>query len=270
MSKMTATLRKALSVLLMVTVGSSYCLMTSTAFAQVAPKLTGQLSVRGHVTLNGINALSGATVFSGGQIKTGINSSAIISLGKMGQVDLEPESELTLRLEGSVLGGQLRSGRAIVSVPAGIAVHLATSDGVVVADGRQASVLRVDVTLGNTRVASMRSEAKVTSNNQIEVVAAGHEVSVGTPTQKTGDPCVCVDRNGKEVGRGRLNDKLECECKDKAGAAVWGTGAGEVSTAAWVTLAVVGVGGALVGIISAVAGDTRGPSVIGTLSQFRV
>ena len=59
MSKMTAVIRKALSVILMVTVGSSYCLITSTAFAQVSPKLVGQLSVRGQVTLNGINATSG-------------------------------------------------------------------------------------------------------------------------------------------------------------------------------------------------------------------
>lgn len=70
MSKMTAVMRKALSVILMVTVGGSYCLVTSTAFAQVSPKLVGQLSVRGQVTLNGIHATSGATVFGGGQIKT--------------------------------------------------------------------------------------------------------------------------------------------------------------------------------------------------------
>jgi hypothetical protein len=93
MNKMTGAVRKALSVILMVTVGSSYCLMTSTAFAQVSPKLMGQLSIRGQVAINGINATSGATVFGGNQIKTGTNGAAIISLGKMGQVDLEPDSE---------------------------------------------------------------------------------------------------------------------------------------------------------------------------------
>jgi hypothetical protein len=268
MSKMTATLRKALSVLLMVTVGSSYCLMTSTALAQVAPKLTGQLSVRGQVTLNGINALSGATVFSGGQIKTSVNSSAIISLGKMGQVDLEPESELTLRLENGVLGGQLRSGRATVNAPVGVAVHLATADGLAVADGRQATVLIVDVTSGNTRVASVRSEAKVTVGNQVEVVAAGQEISVGTQINRKGDSCECFDSNGKKTGDGKFNDKGVCECKGRAAGAVV-LGAGTISTAAWVTLIGVGIGGALAGIISAVASDAQGGSVVGPLSNFR-
>jgi hypothetical protein len=261
MSKMTATLRKALSVLLMVTVGSSYGLMTSTAFAQVSPKLAGQLSVRGQVTLNGINVLSGATVFGGGQIKTGVNSSAIISLGKMGQVDLEPESELTLRIESGILGGHLRSGRATISAPTGIAVHLATADGVAVADGKQAAVLTVDVTSGNTRVASVRSEAKVTFGNQIEVVAAGQEVSVGTQINKKGDPCECFDSNGKKIGDGKFNDKGVCECKDRtAGAVVVPSGGLTLGTT--LVLVGLGVGGALAGIISAVAGDTNVQGVV--------
>ncbi len=264
MSKMTATLRKALSVLLMVTVGTSYSLLTSTAFAQVSPKLAGQLSVKGQVTLNGIHALSGATVFGGGQIRTGVNSSAIISLGKMGQVDLEPESELTLRLDAGILGGHLRAGRATVSAPAGIAVHLATADGMAVADGKQPAVLIVDVTSGNTRVASVRSEAKVTAGNQVEVVAAGQEVSVGTQINKKGDPCECFDSQGRKTGDGTFNDKGVCECKDRAAGAVV-LGGGAISTAAWVTLVVVGVGGALAGIISAVAGDTK---LQGTVSGF--
>ncbi len=240
MSKMTAVLRKALSVILMVTVGSSYCLITSTAFAQVSPKPVGQLSTRGQVTLNGINATSGATIFGGSQIKTGANGSAIISLGKMGQVDLEPESELTLRLEAGIIGGHLRSGRATISAPIGVAVNLATMDGVAVADGKQASVLTVDMTSGNTRVVSVRSEARVTSGDKVDVVAAGQEVSVGT--QSTG--------------------------KTKGGAA-GGGGAGGISAGALAALLIVGIGGALAGIITSVQGDNKvaGGTII--LSNFR-
>lgn len=267
MSKMTAVMRKALSVILMVTVGSSYCLIPGTAFAQVSPKLAGQLSVRGQVTLNGIQATSGATVFGGGQIKTRANSSATISLGKMGQVDLEPESELTLRLEAGVIGGHLRSGRATISAPAGIAVNLATADGVAVADGKQASVLKVDVTSGNTRVASVRSEARVTSGSKVEVVAAGREVSVGTQQQpKRGDTCYCYDSNRKVTGEGKLNSKLECECKSiPAGAAPVAISAG-----AWLALAVVGIGGAVAAITAVAASDSTtssGGTVV--LSAFR-
>ncbi len=268
MSKMTAVIRKALSVILMVTVGSSYCLITSTAFAQVSPKLVGQLSTRGQVTLNGINTTSGATVFGGSQIKTGANGSAIISLGKMGQVDLEPETELTLRLEAGVIGGHLRSGRATISAPAGVAVNLATTDGVAVADGKQASVLTVDMTSGNTRVASVRSEAKVTAGNQVEVVAAGQEVSVGTQSGQKGTPCECYDRNRNKTGDGKFNDKGVCECKGQpAGGAI--AGAAGISGAALAALIIVGIGGAMAGIITAVQGDDKVNSGAVVLSAFR-
>ena len=266
MSSMTAVMRKALSVILMVTVGSSYCLITSTAFAQVSPKLVGQLSARGQVTLNGISATSGATIFGGSQIKTGANGSAIISLGKMGQVDLEPESELTLRLEAGIIGGHLRSGRATISAPIGVAVNLATADGVAVADGKQASVLTVDMTSGNTRVVSVRSEARVTSGDKVEVVAAGQEVSVGT--QSEGQVCYCYNSAGKVTAKGTIKNQ-KCTCNEKAdpGAVIVGTGG--LTAGAIAALLIIGVGGAVAGIVAAVQGDTKVAGGTFVLSAFR-
>lgn len=263
MSKMTAVIRKALSVILMVTVGSSYCLITGTAFAQISPKLVGQLSVRGTVTLNGVNATSGATVFSGGLIKTGANGSAIISLGKMGQVDLEPDTELTLRLDAGIIDGHLRSGRVTISAPTGIAVSLATVDGVAVADGKQASVLTVDMKSGNTRVASVRSEARVTSGNRVEVAAAGQEVSVGT--QSVGQTCYCYNSKKEVTGKGKIDDKGVCKCTEAISATV----TGGLTTGALLTLAIIGVGGSIAGIVTAVQGDTKVAGGSFVLSAFR-
>ena len=91
--------RKALTVIVMMTVGSFSSLLTNAAMAQVAPKLAGDISVRGSVMLNGVTASNGATVFANGRIRTGSNSGATINLGKLGQVELEADSELVLRLE---------------------------------------------------------------------------------------------------------------------------------------------------------------------------
>ncbi len=266
MSKMTALFRKALSVILMVTVGSSYCLITSTAFAQVSPKLAGQLSVRGQVTFNGINAISGATIFSGSQVKTEADGSAIISLGRMGQIDLGPNTELTLRLDAGMIGGHLRSGYATISAATGVGINLATADGIAVANGNQSSVLTVDMTSGNTRVASIRSEVRVTTGNQIEIIAAGQEVSVGTQTNQKGTPCECYDRNGKKTGDGKFNDRGICECKDQPAAGVL-LGAGGISAGALATLLIVGVGGALAGILTSLDNKVAGETVV--LSNFR-
>jgi hypothetical protein len=255
----------------MVTVGVFYSLITSTAFAQVSPKLVGYLSAQGGVTLNGIHAAAGATVFSGSQIKTETNGAAIISLGKIGQVELEAASELTLRLEAGSIGGHLRSGRVTISAPAGVVVNLATADGVAVADGKQASVLTVDVTAGNTRVASVRSEARVTTGNQVEIVAAGQEVSVGAQANKKGDPCECFDSNGRKTGDGKYNDKGVCECSNSpaGGVITGGGGVGGLTGGALAALLIVGVGGALAGIIAATQGDEVNNTGNVVLSNFR-
>ena len=62
--------RKALTVALMMAVGSFYSLVTNSALAQTAAKSAGELSVTGSVLINGTPAISGATVFSESKIKT--------------------------------------------------------------------------------------------------------------------------------------------------------------------------------------------------------
>lgn len=126
----------------------------STAPHVNVPKLpaTAQLSVQGGVTLNGLNARNGATVFSGGGVKTTETSTALLSLGTQAQVELASASDFTLALEGTTLGGKLRAGRANIVAPAGIAVKIVTADSVVVADGHEATKIAVDVTTGKTTV----------------------------------------------------------------------------------------------------------------------
>ncbi|HEX4948569.1 MAG TPA: hypothetical protein VFZ34_17980 [Blastocatellia bacterium] len=243
-SKM-AGMKKTTALLLVVAVGAFQSLITGAAMAQVTPKLAGNLSVRGLVTLNGVNVGSGATVFDGGQIKTGNNGTAIVSLGKMGQVELAADSELVLKLDAGTIGGNLRSGQATVSAPAGVGVNILTTEGVAVAEGRDATVMTVDVACGNTRVSSSRSDAKVTSGNRVEIVAAGQEVAVGA--QATGNP-------------------QRCPRLAAATARVGATTA--LSGGALAALILVGIGGAVAGIIAATQGDDTSSNVGGVLSRF--
>jgi hypothetical protein len=243
--KMTG-IKKVTAAVLVATVGIFQSLMVGTALAQVSPKMTGGLSVRGSVTLNGVNANDGATVFDGGQIKTGSNGTAIINLGKMGQVELSNDSELILKLDEGIIGGSLRSGRATVSAPAGVGVNLLTADGVAVAEGKDATVLSIDVACGNTRVSSSRSEAKVTSGNRVEMVAAGQEVAVGA-----------------QVGSAQRCPRMA------AATARVGSQMGGLSGAALAALLLIGIGGGVTGIVLANTGDTTSSNVGGVLSNFR-
>lgn len=245
MSSKPTTLRKMLAVTLVLTVGSFYSLVTTTTLAQTA-KVAGDLSVTGQVTLNGAAAISGATVFSDSRVKTGQKGGAIVNLGKLGRIELGPEAEMTLSFSESTIGGNLLSGRAVVSAPTGVGISVTTSDGNAVADGKQATALTVDVACGNTRVASSRGEAKVNSNNKVESVAAGHEVAVGTQTP--GSRCTRLTAGG-------------------AGAAGAGGGGG-LSTGAIAALVIAGVGGAVGGIVAASqSDDVSGSNIV--VSGFR-
>ena len=241
-NKMTG-MKKATAIMLVATVGIFQSLVTGTAFAQVTPKMAGDLSVRGSVTLNGFSAGDGATVFDGGQIKTGSNGTAIINLGKLGQVELAGDSELILKLDGGTIGGTLRTGRATVSAPAGVGVNLLTADGVAVAEGKEATVLSVDVACGNTRVTSSRSEAKVTAGNRVEIVAAGQEVAVGA---QSGSPQRCP----------RMAVPLPGATTALTGGAL-------------AALILIGLGGAVAGVVAATQGDNTNSSVGGIVSNFR-
>jgi hypothetical protein len=231
------TLRKSLTVAVMMAVGSFYSLVGPSALAQNA-KAAGELSVTGSVMINGTQAISGATVFSDSKIKTSRNSAATINLGKLGRVQLGPDTEMTLQFVAGNIGGNLTSGRAVVNAPAGVTINVATSDGVATADGKQAVTLMIDVTCGNTRVAATRSAAKVTSGSKVEVVAAGSEVAVG---QAAAPRCA------------RLSTASQ---------------AGGLSTGALAALIIGGVGGAVGGIVAATQSDEVTPSSI-VVSGFR-
>ncbi|MGH9834045.1 MAG: hypothetical protein ACREBD_02930 [Blastocatellia bacterium] len=230
--------RKALTVAVMLAVGGFYSLMTTSALAQAA-KAAGELSVTGSVMINGTQAISGATVFSDSKVKTSRSSGATINLGKLGRVQLGPESEMALRFSEGNIGGNLMAGRAVVSAPAGISINVATIEGVATADGKQAATLTIDVTCGNTRVAASRSAAKVTSGSKVEYVAAGSEVAVGQA--QAAPRCARLSTAGQSQG---------------------------LSSGALAALIIAGVGGAVAGIVAASQADNVTPSSI-VVSGFR-
>ena len=237
MSGKTKALRKFVAFAMILGVGSFYPLISVSTLAQTAWKGAGDMSIKGSVTVNGTAAISGATVFNESKIKTSRNSGATINLGKLGRVQLGPDSEMTLRFSEGVIGGNLKAGRTIVNANAGVAISVATTEGVATSDGIQSSAMTVDVGRGYTRVAATRNSAKVTSGAKVEHVSAGNEVAVGqAKTPQSTRPT-----------------------------AASGT---ELSTAGIAALVVAGVGGATAGIIAATQSDETTPTSI-VVSGFR-
>lgn len=107
------------------------------------PQVVGLISITGTVTINDKQVSSGTSVFDNSIIKVACSSSAIVNLGRLGRVELNPGAHLVLRFSAGLIGGNLLEGNILVNSPAGVKVSISTPDGVTAADGNAPSVIPV-------------------------------------------------------------------------------------------------------------------------------
>lgn len=142
---------------------------------------SGKLKVVGQVSVNGTSAISGATVFSDSTITTAARSSAVVSLGKLGRVEVLPESTMKLSFtDNSIAVSMLSAGRVRVSSSPGISSTATTNDGEIVATGRQRNEYAVDTSCGNTVVSVTKGTVELRAGGTVKQIAAGSQDSAGT------------------------------------------------------------------------------------------
>jgi hypothetical protein len=172
--------RKSMAFCLAVAVLSVYSMVSLASTGQQGQTgPSGELSVSGQVTVNGQNAISGATVFSDSTIATGQNSSAVVSLGKLGRVELLAASSMRISFNENTISGSLESGRARVSTMAGTTANITTKDGAVVADSSMASAFSIDTECGNTIIATQSGNVALHAGDKVQQVAAGQDATAG-------------------------------------------------------------------------------------------
>jgi hypothetical protein len=175
----------------------SFTLLTAVAFWCVssmivlaAPKdITGDITVSGQVTVNGQSVVSNSTVVSGSSIVTGDNSTAIISLGKTGRVELLANSNITLKFNDTGITGILSQGKARVSNTAGVATTVTTKDATVLADAGQANSFAVEVECSHTHVDTISGLVTMRTGTNDKQVAAGTDAVAGNLSQTGCQPC---------------------------------------------------------------------------------
>jgi ferric-dicitrate binding protein FerR (iron transport regulator) len=140
---------------------------------------SGELSASGQVTVNGQTAISGATVFSGAVVTTAKGSSAVVSLGKLGRVELMPDTTVKLSFGESNIAASLDAGRVRVSTLTGTSAIVTTKDGAAVADASDAASFMVDVECGNTIVASQSGQVQLRTSEKTTPIAAGSQDTAG-------------------------------------------------------------------------------------------
>lgn len=151
---------------------------------------TAEITVNGNVTVNGQPAISSSTILSGSTIATGANSSAIISLGKTGRIELLEESSLVLTFSDSSIVGQLTAGKARVANAAGVATTITTKNATIIADAGQADNFTVEVECSHTHVDTTSGLVTMREGTNDRQVAAGGTATAGNLEQTGCKPCL--------------------------------------------------------------------------------
>ncbi len=128
-------LRNVTAFCLMVAVFAATSLVTSAAPERNVSM--GELIISGSgvdgnepaVMLNGEKAFSGRTFFSSGTISTTESVTATVKLGKLGSVQLAPNSVLGLSFGENVINGTLTAGQIKVLNSEGVIVNIVNAEG---------------------------------------------------------------------------------------------------------------------------------------------
>lgn len=196
--------RKSIAFSLAVAVLSVYSMVVLATPGQLGQTGTsGELSVSGQVTVNGQSAISGATVFTDSTIETAANSSAVVSLGKLGRVELMPSTVMKVSFGETGINAMLESGRARVSVPQGITATVTTKDGSAVSDNTQTTAFMVDTECSNMIVSTQTGKVELRAGSTVKQIAAGSQDTAGQAAP--GTRCTRLKTEGmKGLGGGAL------------------------------------------------------------------
>jgi hypothetical protein len=159
----------------------------------------GRLTGTGHFTIDGEEALPGASVLSGSTIATGLDSLATIDLGALGRIELRPNTTIRLTFANNAVSVSLdRAGSIAQSLPTGVTGQL-----MIQGEHARLSVVRGEAEVksaGNARTLHPGEEA--TFKNAAEATTNGDTVLVAessASTHKEGGP---APSQGKYISAG--------------------------------------------------------------------
>jgi hypothetical protein len=171
------------------TLAAVWCVYSMVAYA-IPKDLAGEITVTGQVSVNGQAAVSSSTILSGSTIVTGSDSSAVISLGKTGRIEVLANSSLTLSFTDNSIIGTLSEGKYRISSAAGVAATMATKAATVMADAGQANNFVVEVECSHIHVDTTSGMVTMREGSDDKQVSAGSTATAGNLTQTGCKPCL--------------------------------------------------------------------------------
>ncbi len=157
------------------TLSAVWCVFSMVALA-VPTELSGVVTITGQVTVNGQTAVSNATLVSGDTVTTAKGSNAVVSLGKLGRIEIQEETTLSLRFSDSGLNATLDSGTVRIS---GIGSTVTTKNGTFVGDAGQPDNFVVAVECSQSFVDTTSGVVTMNEGGKVQQVVAGNSAVAG-------------------------------------------------------------------------------------------
>ena len=170
------------------TLATVWCVYSMVALA--AGGDTAEISVTGQVTVNGQPAVSNSTITSGASITTAKGSSAVVSLGKLGRVEIQEDSSMTLRFSDSGIIAMLDTGKVRVSASAGVASTVTTKNATFMGDASQADNYLVEAECSHSHIDTASGSVIMREGSSDKQVAAGSTAVAGNLVQTGCKPCL--------------------------------------------------------------------------------
>ena len=114
----------------------------------------------------------------------------VVSLGKLGRVEIFADSNLTLRFTDNSIIGVLSAGKTRVSNTAGTAATITTKDTTAIADSGQADNFVVEVECSHTHVDTTTGVVTMRIGSTDKQVVAGSTAVAGNLVQQGCAPCL--------------------------------------------------------------------------------
>jgi hypothetical protein len=138
-----------------------------------------EITVTGRVKVNDKIVSSGYAIRSGSTVTTAKGSSAVVSLGKLGRVEVLPQSTVDLSFNDTGMTMQSRNGNLQTTQFATFTASVVTDDGEVVADSSQENKFTVNTLCGNTVVSTQSGLVELRASGEVKRIPAGSQESIG-------------------------------------------------------------------------------------------
>jgi ferric-dicitrate binding protein FerR (iron transport regulator) len=147
------------------------------------PAPSGQVALAAGLSVDGLPAVVGQTVFPGSSFDTAENARGMLELGNRARLELAGGTALRLDFSGESVGGTLGAGGARVSVPRSIAASLTTSDASVVSDSGEPALFRLQVSAEGTTLTVQTGRVEMRAGGVARKAGAGESLRAAGGSQ---------------------------------------------------------------------------------------